>query len=263
MNKNQNNRSPMQLVVTDTQQISPSIQRITLQGDAISHFGQQSEGNYIKLLFTSEGSTDISTLSEGTRPLMRTYTVREFNQSDNSIVVDFVRHISSDPSSGFAARWSVNANVGDTISIVGPGNSQQINSNSDWVFLAADMTSLPALAVTLSKLDADTKGYAVIEIHEKEDIQSLQAPEGVELIWAIAEHGENLVEAVKSQPWLDGQCSVWCACEFDAMRSLRQYFRNVKEIDRDYIYISSYWKNGVSEDGHKVIKREDAETHEA
>ncbi len=259
MNKNQNKRSPLQLVVKDTQQISPSIQRITLQGDSISHFGQQSEGNYIKLLFTSNGSTDISTLNDDTRPLMRTYTVREFNQNDNSIIVDFVRHISSDPSSGFAARWSVNASIGDTISIVGPGKSQQINPDADWIFLAADMTSLPALAVTLSKLDADSKGYAVIEIHEKEDIQPLQAPEGVKLIWAIAEHSENLVETVKSQPWLNGQCSVWCACEFDAMRSLRQYFRNDKEIERDYIYISSYWKNGVSEDGHKVIKREDAE----
>ncbi|MDF4604042.1 siderophore-interacting protein, partial [Vibrio parahaemolyticus] len=27
-------------------------------------------------------------------------------------------------------------------------------------------------------------------------------------------------------------------------------------------YISSYWKQGVSEDGHKVIKREDAESNQ-
>jgi len=254
-----NKRTPNQLTVTASQQISPSIQRITLQGDSISHFGQQSEGHYIKLLFTPEGGTDISAMSDDSRPLMRTYTVRQFDSTNNSITVDFVRHISHDPSSGFAARWCVNAKVGDTISIFGPGQSQEINQDADWVFLAADMTSLPAMAVTLSSLKADAKGYAVIEVNEKEDTQELNAPEGVKLIWAIAEHGEKLVDTVKAQVWLDGQCSVWCACEFDSMRSLRQYFRNDKDIDREFIYISSYWKNGVSEDGHKALKREDAE----
>lgn len=259
MQKSQNKRSVYPLSVIATEQVSPSIQRITLQGESIRHFGLESEGNYIKLLFTPDGSTDISSLGEESRPLMRTYTVRQFNQSDASIVVDFVRHITHDPTSGFAARWSVNAQVGNTISIVGPGKSQKINQNSDWVFLAADMTSLPALAVTLSKVSSDKKGYAVIEVNEKEDIQSIDAPENVELIWAIAERGETLVDTVRAQPWLDGQCSVWCACEFDSMRSLRQYFRNEKDIDREHIYISSYWKNGVSEDGHKVVKRQDAE----
>ncbi|MFV0448528.1 MAG: siderophore-interacting protein [Vibrio sp.] len=259
MQKNQNKRSAYSLTVINTEQVSPSIQRITLQGDAIAHFGKQSEGDYIKLLFSPEGSTHIADIEEGARPLMRTYTIRQFDEQNNSIVVDFVRHITQDPTSGFAARWSVNAKAGDTISIAGPGQGQSINTNSDWVFLAADMTSLPALAVTLANLNEKSRGYAVIEVNEHEDVQTLQAPEGVKVIWAIAEYGDKLVAQVKAQAWLDGQCAVWCACEFDSMKALRQYFRNDKEIDRDFIYISSYWKNGVSEDGHKVIKRQDAE----
>jgi NADPH-dependent ferric siderophore reductase len=43
------------------------------------------------------------------------------------------------------------------------------------------------------------------------------------------------------------------------MRALRQYFRNEKEVERGNIYISSYWKKGVSEEGHKVIKQQDAQ----
>ena len=121
------------------------------------------------------------------------------------------------------------------------------------------MTSLPALAVTLANLDENAGGYAVIEVNEHEDVQTLEAPQGVKVIWAVAEYGDKLVDMVKAQVWLEGQCAVWCACEFDSMKALRQYFRNDKEIDRDFIYISSYWKNGVSEDGHKVIKRQDAE----
>ena len=44
------------------------------------------------------------------------------------------------------------------------------------------------------------------------------------------------------------------------MRELRQYFRNEKEVAKENIYISSYWKRGVTKDGHKAIKRADAET---
>lgn len=259
MQKNQNKRSAYPLTVIGTAQISPSIQRITLQGDAIAHFGKQNEGDYIKLLFSPEGSTQLSDLDEDARPVMRTYTIREFYEQKNSIVVDFVRHITHDPSSGFAARWAMNAKVGDTISIAGPGQGQSTNPNADWVFLVADMTSLPALAVTLANLDENARGYAVIEVNEHEDVQILEAPQGVKVIWVVAEYGDKLVDMVKAQVWLEGQCAVWCACEFDSMKALRQYFRNEKEIDRDFIYISSYWKNGVSEDGHKVIKRQDAE----
>ncbi|EOW9551261.1 siderophore-interacting protein [Vibrio fluvialis] len=251
-------RSFHALTVTDTQQISNNFQRITLQGDAIAHFGKESEGGYIKLLFTPDGGTDISTLGDDARPLMRTYTIRQFDPQTNSIVVDFVRHITQDLSCGFAARWAESVQVGDTISIGGPGKSQGLNTEADWVFMAADMTALPALSVTLENLSADTQGYAVIEIEDEDDKQALNAPAGVKLIWSV---GTPLVEAVKAQPWHDGQCSVWCACEFESMRALRQYFRNEKEIDREHIYISSYWKNGVSEDGHKVIKREDAEAN--
>ncbi len=53
---------------------------------------------------------------------------------------------------------------------------------------------------------------------------------------------------------------MWCACEFDDMRALRDYFRNQRNVEHDRIYISSYWKNGVSEDGHKVLKRQYLET---
>ncbi|MBD0787355.1 siderophore-interacting protein [Vibrio sp. Y2-5] len=257
MQKNQ--RSAYPLTVIDAAQVSPSIQRITLQGDAIAHFGKQNEGDYIKLLFSPQGSTQLSDLEEDARPIMRTFTIREFGAQKNSIVVDFVRHMTHDPSSGFAARWAMNAKAGDTISIAGPGQGQSTNPNADWVFLVADMTSLPALAVTLANLDKHTRGYAVIEVNEHEDVQTLEAPQGVKVMWAIAEYGDKLVELVKTQTWLEGQCAVWCACEFDSMKTLRQYFRNDKEIDRDFIYISSYWKNGVSEDGHKVIKRQDAE----
>ncbi len=55
---------PKTLVVTDTETITPNMQRITLQGEALSHFPRDCEGSYIKLLFNDMGGADLSILSE-------------------------------------------------------------------------------------------------------------------------------------------------------------------------------------------------------
>ncbi|AYO06944.1 siderophore-interacting protein [Vibrio parahaemolyticus] len=251
---------PKTLVVTDTETITPNMQRITLQGEALSHFPRDCEGSYIKLLFNDMGGADLSILSEDDRPIMRTYTIRRFHLETSSIEVDFVRHVTQDLQCGFAARWAMAAQKGDTISIVGPGSISNLNTEADWFFMAADMTALPALSAKIRTLPEEAKGYAVISVMSPADIQPLHAPADMALIWLT--EGQALADSVRELEWLDGNASIWCACEFDSMRALRQYFRNEKEVDRENIYISSYWKQGVSEDGHKVIKREDAESNQ-
>jgi len=250
--------APLTLTVTKTVSVTPNMQRLEFQGDGLSNFPTHCAGGYIKLLFTSNGDTDMTGLEEGERPVMRTYTIRHFDQTANTIEVDFVRHITQDLQCGFAARWAMSAKVGDTVSVAGPGIIQGLNHEADWFFLVADMTSLPALTAKLAELSSDAIGHAVIHINTEQDKQTLRAPEGIRVQWVIEGQAE-LTETVRKTEWLDGAISVWSACEFDSMRALRQYFRNEKEVPKEYIYISSYWKRGVSEDGHKVIKREDAE----
>jgi len=253
--------SPKQVIVESTQAVTPNMLRITFQSDSLREFPANCEGGYIKLLFTPSGSTDLSTMSPDDRPVMRTYTIRKFDEKAGSIEVDFVRHITHDLQCGFAARWAMNAGKGDTISIAGPGTIQDMKTEADWFFMTADMTALPALSAKIKRLPRDAKGYAVIKVIAQEDIQSIDAPEGFSVHWIFEQ--DDLTEYARQLTWLEGSASIWCACEFDSMRGLRQYFRNEKQVERDNIYISSYWKQGVAEDGHKVIKRQDAEENEA
>ncbi|MDA0148893.1 siderophore-interacting protein [Vibrio sp. LaRot3] len=241
--------------VLSSEQITPHMQRLVLSGQALSEFPPDCEGGYIKLLFNAVGGTDLTGLDENNRPVMRTYTIRRFLADQQAIEVDFVRHITLDNQCGFASRWAMNANVGDTISIRGPGIIANLNTAADWFFLTADMTSLPALSAKIKQLPDNAKGYAVIHVESLEDKQELQAPKGIEIHWIT----EGLADKARSLEWHEGHAAVWCACEFDSMRQLRQYFRNEKEVLKDNLYLSSYWKKGVSEDGHKVIKRQDAE----
>lgn len=260
------------VTVIDSQQITPNMQRISFQAEDLSDFPADAEGGYIKLLFTEQGDTDLSQLGTDERPKMRTYTIRHLRQALNQFDVDFVRHdvahISGECDEhlvgGFAAHWSQSARTGDTISIAGPGEIKPINLLVDGYFLVADMTALPALAAQLTKLPATATGYAVIEINHDNDKQTLIKPEGIDVIWVVADTAKtNLLTQVTALTWQQGAISVWCACEFSTMRALRTYFRNDKAVDKDNIYISSYWKAGCTEDGHKIAKRDDNEAENA
>lgn len=238
--------------VLQTEAISQHMQRITLQAQAFHDFPAECESGYIKLLFTDQGDTDLSKLSQA-RPLMRTYTIRQFCPAQHSLSLDMVKH----GTTGLASRWAQTVQVGDTIEVVGPGLVKDLVTPAPWYFMAADMTALPALTVKLSRLPSDARGYAVIKVKDKDDILPLTINSQVQVIWLTAD--ESLPATVFAQPWLAGEPSVWVACEFDDMRAMRRYFRNDKQVSKERIYISSYWKQGVTEDGHKVLKQQDAQ----
>ncbi len=228
--------------------VTKNMLRITLGGDGLADFPQGQESAYIKLLFPQGGDA---------RPLMRTYTIRD--QRPEEIDVDFVMHEEHGP----ASAWASEAEPGDRILVAGPGARKLISQEGDWYLLAADMTALPALSVNLEQLPDDALGYAVIEVREEPDIQTLKHPPGLEVLWVInpkpCPEGRPLLEKVQSLAVLPGTPSVWAACEFSSMRALRQYFRQVFDVPKAQFYVSSYWKIGQTEDGHKQAKQRDNE----
>lgn len=253
------------VTVDDAQLLTPNMRRVLLSGDSLADFPLGAEGAHIKLLFDQAGQavTDeavLETLSG--RPVLRTYTVRAFDPVKRQIAVDFVRH-GHDSETGPASAWAEQIQPGDTILIGGPGSSKRLNTDADWVFLAADMTALPALSVNLEQLGHKATGIAVIEVMSERDVQPLTKPEGVELHWVINSrpHEANalLSDAVIRQRWQSGQVSVWAACEFSTMRRIRRYFKDERQVSHDRLYVSSYWKMGSNEERHKAEKKQDAE----
>lgn len=240
--------APRTLRVISSAPVTPHMLRITLGGAEIDSFPANQESAYIKLIFPAPGSDST---------LMRTYTVR--HQRAEQFDVDFVLHHDAGP----AAEWAKNARPGDSIVVGGPGPKKLVDNSADWFLIVGDMTALPAISVNLEQLPADARGHAVIEVIDERDIQPLRHPDGIRLHWLVNPHpGEDsqlLVNQVRQLDWLPGQPSIWAACEFTAMRALRQHFREERQVERKSLYISSYWKLGSSEDQHKLAKREDAD----
>ncbi len=153
--------------------------------------------------------------------------------------------------------------AGETIDIGGPGPKKLVDPAADWGLLIGDMTALPAISVNLETLPRDTRGHAIIEVLHEDDIQPLDAPEGIDMRWVINPHpgerGNTLYDAVRELAWQPGEPSVWCACEFSCMRQLRAHLHDERGVTRQQLYISSYWQRGSNEDTHKQNKCADSE----
>ena len=207
----------------------------------------------MKLRLFQQGASSAATV--------RTYTIRA--QREREIDVDFALHEDATGQHGPATTWAMNAQPGDAIELGGPGAAKPLPPGRDFYLIAGDMTALPAISVNLEALDPAAAGYVVIEIQDEADRQFLTAPEGVDIDWIV-----NPVPGTSSQALADrlraaapdgDALYAWAACEFSAMQRLRDYLRTERGLGTDRLYISSYWKTGLTEESHKVIKREDAE----
>ncbi|MEP4681762.1 MAG: siderophore-interacting protein, partial [Rhodopirellula bahusiensis] len=106
----------------------------------------------------------------------------------------------------------------------------------------------------------------VIEVPSPADIQDLEHPAKVELHWEVNPEpdadGLFLASKVRTLSWLEGQPAVWAACEFNSMRVLRSFLRDHDNLLNTHLNLSSYWKLGQSDEGHKQAKRLDSEQEE-
>lgn len=243
-------------VVQSVSDVTPNMRRIVLGGPELADFPKGKEGGYIKLVFP-----DLPRIKPD-RPVMRTYSIRSQEPENGQITVDFAMHADT---GGIAIDWATQAKTGDTILINGPGTVKMAPADADWYLIAGDMTAQPAAMCNLELLPAGAKGHVVLEITSEEDRQDVSLPSAMRLHWVVNpkphELKNKLLDKIKSLDWYDGKPFVWTACEFDTMRALRTYYRTERGVDKQNLYLSSYWRSGRTEDQHKVDKSEDAKAN--
>ena len=246
--------SPRNLTVLARKRLTPSMQRVTLGGPGLSDFPAEQEGGYLKLFLGEDANS---------KPIVRTYTIR--HQREGELDIDFALH--GGAAAGPATAWSLSVEPGSSIPVGGPGPAKPLPPGHDFSLVAGDMTALPAIGVNLAALAKDAVGIAVIEIQNEADKAPLDKPDGVEVRWLVnPEPGTRpdlLVDALRDVDVPVGRIAGWAACEFNSMRELRSLFRDELGLSGPSLYISSYWKHGLVEDEHKLVKREDAQAQAA
>lgn len=266
------------------ERLTPHMTRVVLGGDGLAGFsvGEWTD-HYVKLLFPAEGVSypepfDLAwiraELPRDQWPRTRTYTVRAWDAVAHELTLDFVIH----GDKGLAGPWATRVMPGEEIHLLGPGGAYAPAADADWHLLAGDESALPAIAAALQRL-ADGSGAGVeggpgragapaggtvpvrafIEVAGPEEMHKLDAPQGAEVVW-LPRHGapvgEALTAAVKELDFPSGQGQLFVHGEAGFVKELRRHLRIDREIPRERLSISGYWRRGHDEDGWRASKKE-------
>ncbi|TCI03704.1 siderophore-interacting protein [Corallincola luteus] len=261
------NRPPNRILdIVRSEQITPHMRRIYLGGPNVTDFPTGKESANCKLMFPRAGQTMADVLNfspfdkpaRTEKPIVRTYTIRQFNKTAAEVAIDFVLHENPGP----ASSWALSCKPGDQICLVGPGPDKLVDFSADWFLFAGDMTALPAICANLEQLPANAKGYAVLEVLSDEDIHQIYAPAEIEVIWIInpkpSPEQSPLTEQVKRLVWLDGSPAAWVAGEALSAKQIRRYLKKERGVEPDRLYASAYWQMGLNEDQHQQKKRSES-----
>ncbi|MGI5153323.1 siderophore-interacting protein [Plantactinospora sp. CA-294935] len=204
--------------------LSPSFLRVTFTGDDFDTFADPGYDQRIKLVFPIPvhgfrhlpAGTDWyprwRALPTELRNPFRTYTTRAVRRAAREVDVDIVLHPDGGPygAHGPAARWALAAAPGDRIVIMGPdhgylgdhgGREFQPSLANRTLLMAGDETAVPAIAATLERLPAGSRGEALLEVPLPGDVLDLAAPPGITVTWlprSGARHGDLLIPAVRA-----------------------------------------------------------------
>ena len=124
------------------------------------------------------------------------------------------------------------------------------------------MTSIPAIRTNLKTLPEHARGYLILEIICEADKAALDLPgipADIDVIWLINPHSGNqkvLSDAIIRLAWLEGRPAIWAAGELSEVIKARSHLKTKSSIEKGNMYISSYWQQGMTEDKHKIAKKE-------
>ncbi|AEY88332.1 siderophore-interacting protein [Streptomyces hygroscopicus subsp. jinggangensis 5008] len=246
-----------------TERLTPHMQRVVLGGEGLAGFAADTcTDHYVKLLFGAAGVTypepfDLERIrAEFPReqwPVTRTYTVRAWDPGQRELTLDFVIH----GDEGLAGPWALRARPGDTVRFMGPGGAYAPDLDADWHLLAGDESALPAIARALETLPAGARAHAFVEVSGPEEEQKIDTE--VPVVWLHRGDrpvGEALLEAVRGLEFPEGRPHAFVHGEASFVKELRRLLRVERQIPREDLSISGYWRLGHNEDGWQASKRE-------
>ncbi len=240
-------KSPRRRVeVSRVQQLSPRMVRVTFTGEDLVGFGWNGPAAHMKLFLPEPGQAEPTLPEEGgPRPLTRTYTPRRFDPSIPELDVEFVLH-----GHGPASTWAAQAEPGKRLIVAGPSPNYQVDSEADWIVLAADDRAIPAISTILDVLPVGKRAIVLLEVVDEQEERPLDTAAELEITWLhrgedVGQAGVPLENAIRSLDLPDGSGQIYVGCESGAMRRIKHHLLQERGLDRSTVVTRGYWKLGA------------------
>ena len=234
------------LEVVSTCELSQHLKRIVFTGEDLEDFPSDYEGGYVKVILLE----DKSLIQEGERPKMRSYTIAEFDTSKKQLTIDFMINHHNGHTSVLASR----AKVGDRIVIAGPGPRKLDNFKSNKYLFFGDLTSVNAVRGSVNQLSKESKVEINLFVPTKDDFFDLNLKNPFSVNWIVADESDYLTDAARKSQLLDSKTIVFAASEAKRIKSLRDYLTKERGLVNDSLFISGYWREGLTDEQYRAEK---------
>ena len=257
--------SPIAVTVVSTTELSATMTRVVVGGSELRRFqAAAATDSYVKLSFLQPGigyprPLDLelvhATMPQAHWPVVRTYTVRSWDQGAHELAIDFVVH----GDAGVAGPWAAAAQPGSELLLAGPGGAYSPDPDADSYLYIGDESALPAIAASLETLPATAVGQVLIEVPGADSEQRMTRPSGVLVQWVHAGRrpvGQRLVEAARAIDLPVGRVDAFVHGEAGFVKELRKLLRVDRGLTKEQLSISGYWRVGATEEGWRAAKAE-------
>jgi NADPH-dependent ferric siderophore reductase len=252
-------RTPRLAQVVSVTQLTPHMVRIVLGGEGLAGFGAGAfTDHYVKLQIPPQGASYTAPFDpeeikaahpQEHWPRTRTYTVRRWDEGQGELTIDFVVH----GDEGVAGPWAANAQPGDTLQLNGPGGAYAPDPEADWHLLIGDPSVIPAISATLPHIPSGVPVHVLIEVDGPDDEQALDSPGELHLTYVRT---GALADAVKAYAFPPGAVHAFVHGEASTVREIRRHLLAERELPRDAVSVSGYWKRTRTEEGWREDKAE-------
>jgi NADPH-dependent ferric siderophore reductase len=234
----------LHLRIVGNEQMSPSMQRITLTAPELAGFSY-APGQDVMLLVAADGS----------RPIRRRYTIRSLDEANSLLTLNIVLH-----GQGPGERWLRAAVPGDTIEGIGPRGKITTSPTADWHLFMGDESAMPAILAMAESLPPDVTATLVIEVPDPDDEAEIFAPAVSRVSWLHRVSGQpgdpELLASEAAEVELPrGAGHVYLLGEASVVLKLREILTG-RGVAAEAMSPKAYWGRGRANAGHGEPPRE-------
>jgi NADPH-dependent ferric siderophore reductase len=233
--------------------------RVTLAGPELEGLTVEQPAASVRLLLPPSADSELVfpawngnefLLSDGRRPVIRTFTPRRLDREALELDLEVVMH-----GQGAAADWAEAAGPGAPAALSGPGRGYVVDRDAPAFLLAGDETAIPAISQLLETLPVEIPTQVRIEVAHPDARVDLPGHPRATVEWrdlpSNASPGDALVAAVRDADLATGT-RVWVAGEAAAVQRIRRHLFDERGLSRAEAWVRGYWQRGRRGDAANV-----------
>jgi NADPH-dependent ferric siderophore reductase len=223
-------RKPVKVVAVSKP--TPRVVRVVVQGE-LEDWPEPGAASHTKIFLPETPAG----------PVLRTYTVRDWNRTRGDVTIDMAINDGGGP----ATQWASGATPGMRLELGGRNRSGFAPSEDGGSYLfAGDETAVPAITTAVATLGAGAAATVILEVADPQEQQPLESDAELDVRWLYdgdaADFSATVLDAVEDLK----PATVWVACEAQAMRVIRRALLD-SGFPVSQMTTRGYWKRGDSD----------------